>query len=72
MASKKIQNKQRFNNDAIAKVAAERIISLQRRTADCLNKRTAGFTKIQKQILLLIISIVFSSISLYLILKSIL
>ncbi|TCK80895.1 hypothetical protein C8N28_2650 [Albibacterium bauzanense] len=58
------------NQEITARKIANKIIGRQVRLASFLNQRTAHFTKSQKQILLLIISVIFSALSLYLIFTS--
>src|SRR5690606_37336551 len=58
------------NQEITARKIANKIIGRQVRLANFLNQRTAHFTKGQKQILLVIISVFFSALSLYLIFTS--
>ena len=55
----------------VANKIAERILLTQIRIAGFLNKRTAHFSKFQKEVLLIIISLLFSGVSIYLLVKSI-
>ena len=57
--------------DALAKKIAGGILKSQLRIANYLNRKTAHFSKVQKEILLLCISLIFGMISLYLIFKAI-
>lgn len=59
------------HQEAIAQKVARKIIKVQAQVAMWLNKKTAKFSRVQKQIMLLIISTIFSGISLYLIFNSI-
>jgi len=68
--SLKIQD-QSANQEMIAKRIADKIINSQMKIATYLNSRTAHFSKVHKQWLLIGISIFFSVISLYLIFSSI-
>lgn len=61
-----------IDQDVTARRIANQIIKLQGRIAEFLNTKTAHYTTSQKQILLLIISIFFSAVSLYLIFKALL
>lgn len=70
--------KKKLNNDKVdsrheqtAKRIATRILSVQVQVASYLNKKTAHYTKFQKQLLLLLVSLFFSGVSLILIFKSI-
>ena len=62
--------KQTLHQELIAKKIANKIIQSQLNVATYLNKKTAHFSKRQKQILLIGISIFFSAISLYLLFSS--
>ncbi|WP_207428922.1 hypothetical protein [Pedobacter sp. SYSU D00535] len=55
----------------LAQRIAEKIIKLQLSIAGWLNVKTANFSKVQKEIFLLVISAFFGAISLYLIFHSI-
>lgn len=55
----------------LAQRIAGGIINVQRRIATYLNCKTAHYSKAQKEILLLAISVIFSGISLYLIFTAI-
>jgi hypothetical protein len=68
--SLKIQD-QSANQEMIAKRIAGKIINSQMKIASYLNSRTAHFSKVHKQCLLIGISVFFSAISLYLIFSSI-
>jgi len=59
------------NQADLANKIAKRILLAQIKIADFLNKRTAHFTKFQKEVLLIIISLLFSGASIYLLIKSI-
>lgn len=58
--------------DALAQKIANGIVSCQRDLATFLNRRTAHFSRAQKQALLVAISIFFSGICLFLIFTAIL
>lgn len=64
---KKLSGKQ----EDLAQRMAAKIIKLQLSIARWLNVKTAHFSKVQKEIFLLVISAVFGAISLYLIFHSI-
>ena len=55
----------------IGKKIADQIIQSQMKVAGYLNKKTAHFSKMQKQLLLLGICLFFTAISIYLIISSI-
>ncbi|MBC8053813.1 MAG: hypothetical protein H7Y13_12180 [Sphingobacteriaceae bacterium] len=63
------KQKLKLGQDALAQKVAGGILRIQLRIANYLNRKTAHFSKIQKEILLLCFSLVFSLISLYLIFK---
>lgn len=53
--------------DALAQKIASQIVSSQRQLASFLNRRTAHFSRTQKRVLLLAISVFFTGVSLFLI-----
>ncbi|HXH99298.1 MAG TPA: hypothetical protein VNI52_03450 [Sphingobacteriaceae bacterium] len=62
---------QTSTQDAVAQKIAGRIVKFQFKIADYLNEKTAHYSKVQKEILLIVISALFSAASLYLIFNSI-
>lgn len=68
--NKKKKPLESVDQDVAAQNIADWIINIQVRIATVLNAKTAHYTKSQKQVLLLVISILFSALSLYLIFKS--
>ena len=59
------------NQADLANKIAKRILLAQIKIASFLNKRTEHYTKFQKEVLLIIISLLFSGVSVYLLIKSI-
>lgn len=71
MVNQKSKGKSKLGQDVLAQKVADGILKSQLRIANYLNRKTAHFSKIQKEILLLSFSLIFSLISLYLIFEAI-
>lgn len=65
------KNGQNINQDHLARKIADCIIRTQFKVANYLNLKTGHFSKVQKEILLLAISALFTGVSLYLIFQAI-